>query len=233
MHDPDRNTIPVCAARAYAAGVGSSGSLLAAAAALFLLGSAIVAFEGWPQIAAGAPSSNVAAAPAPVTSHASRRLSAAVAAARLKATPARPRRVGPASAPAAGAQTRVTHADTAGGGPVSGTPAVAVLAGSAARGGGSSDLAASGCGACGSAPQTSVARVGKTVVTTVSSVGSAVGTQVTQVTGTVEREVGSVSSTATNAVQSVGATVGNTVAGTTTTATTAVSAVSSTLGLRH
>src|SRR5436309_5059715 len=42
----------VRATRAYLAGFGTSGSLLAGAAAMFVLASAIVAFRGWPQVGA-------------------------------------------------------------------------------------------------------------------------------------------------------------------------------------
>src|SRR5712675_342516 len=50
----------VRASRAYLAGFGTTGSLLAGAALLFLLASAIVSFKGWPQV--GAPSSPIAVA---------------------------------------------------------------------------------------------------------------------------------------------------------------------------
>src|SRR5690242_459413 len=66
------------ATRAYLAGFGTSGSLLAGAAALFLLGSAIIAFKGWPQSGGGSATSNVAAAPSPAA-FPDRRLSAVVA----------------------------------------------------------------------------------------------------------------------------------------------------------
>ena len=46
--------------RAYLAGLGTTGCLLACAGLLFLVASAIVSFSGWPQV--GAPSS-----PVPVT----------------------------------------------------------------------------------------------------------------------------------------------------------------------
>src|SRR5947209_17644652 len=41
----------VRATRAYLAGFGTSGSLLAGAALMFVLASAIVAFRGWPRVA--------------------------------------------------------------------------------------------------------------------------------------------------------------------------------------
>ena len=51
----------VRATRAYLAGFGTSGSLLAGAALIFVLASAIVAFRGWPQVTAQNPVVNVAA----------------------------------------------------------------------------------------------------------------------------------------------------------------------------
>jgi len=41
----------VRAGRAYLAGVGSTGSLLAGAAFMFIVASALVAFHGWPHLA--------------------------------------------------------------------------------------------------------------------------------------------------------------------------------------
>ena len=41
----------VRATRAYIAGFGTTGSLLAGAAVLFVLASAVVSFNGWPQVA--------------------------------------------------------------------------------------------------------------------------------------------------------------------------------------
>lgn len=67
--------------RAYAAGFGTAGSMLAGAAILFVLASAIVAYQGWPRIGTQAPPSlQVTPAPAPaapVGSLVSRRLSGA------------------------------------------------------------------------------------------------------------------------------------------------------------
>src|ERR1700704_3495612 len=40
----------VRATRAYIAGVGTAGSLLAGAAVMFVLASAVVSFRGWPQV---------------------------------------------------------------------------------------------------------------------------------------------------------------------------------------
>src|SRR5438552_8878714 len=68
---------------AYLAGFGTSGSLLAGAALLFVLASAIVAFRGWPQVGDGLPSTASVSIPpsgpsAAGTSRAGRVLAAAV-----------------------------------------------------------------------------------------------------------------------------------------------------------
>ena len=41
--------------RAYIAGFGTAGSLLAAASVLFVLATAVVAYRGWPQVADAGP----------------------------------------------------------------------------------------------------------------------------------------------------------------------------------
>jgi len=53
------------AARAYLAGVGSTGSLLAVAALVFIVASALVAFHGWPHVAAQQPPGEVVISPVP------------------------------------------------------------------------------------------------------------------------------------------------------------------------
>src|SRR3984885_12250400 len=71
------------AARAYLAGVGTTGSLLAGAALMFILASALVAFHGWPHVAT-APSPRevvISSRPASSTSTAVARRIAFVAAA--------------------------------------------------------------------------------------------------------------------------------------------------------
>jgi hypothetical protein len=73
--------LEVRATRAYLAGFGTSGSLLAGAVLMFLLASALVAFRGWPEVAAQSPVVNVAAPHLRVSgsSRASRILQAALA----------------------------------------------------------------------------------------------------------------------------------------------------------
>ncbi len=72
----------VRAPRAYLAGFGTSGSLLAGAALVFVLASAFVGFHGWPQVG-GSPSSVAVSVPrTPVgttTSRAARALAASTA----------------------------------------------------------------------------------------------------------------------------------------------------------
>jgi hypothetical protein len=72
----------VRATRAYLAGFGTSGSLLAGAALMFLLASAFVAFQGWPQVAgqSGPALVSVPRVSAPAGTRASRALSATTAA---------------------------------------------------------------------------------------------------------------------------------------------------------
>src|SRR5581483_9429326 len=75
----------VRATRAYVAGLGTAGSLVAGAAVLFVFASAVVSFRGWPQVGAqpSATSVDVSAAHASSgSSSTSRRLTAAVAATR-------------------------------------------------------------------------------------------------------------------------------------------------------
>jgi hypothetical protein len=70
------------ATRAYVAGFGTAGSLLAAAAVVFVLASALVAFRGWPQLSTlSSPAAVVVArAPAPSDSRLAGRVKIAVAA---------------------------------------------------------------------------------------------------------------------------------------------------------
>src|SRR5580693_8042449 len=53
----------VGAARAYLAGLGTTGSLLAGAALMFIVASALVAFRGWPHVAAQPTPAEVVVSP--------------------------------------------------------------------------------------------------------------------------------------------------------------------------
>lgn len=90
--------------RAYLAGFGTAGSLLAAAAVLFVLASAVVSFQGWPEVSSGASSAQLVA---PALRDATRSAPAAVPSRRVllalaAAAPAGPG-VGPGSATVTGA----------------------------------------------------------------------------------------------------------------------------------
>src|SRR5437763_11910632 len=52
-------------ARGYLAGFGTSGSLLAGAAVMFILASALVAFRGWPHVGAQPSPGEVVVSPSP------------------------------------------------------------------------------------------------------------------------------------------------------------------------
>src|SRR5947209_16744302 len=100
--------ITVRGTRAYLAGFGTSGSLLAGAAVLFVLGSAIVAFRGWPQIATGPNSVVVAASHPAAPTRVARRLAAV-----LRTNPVTG---GAALAPSAGRRARRIRGSRAGNG---------------------------------------------------------------------------------------------------------------------
>ncbi|MFZ0381890.1 MAG: hypothetical protein WAL38_28950, partial [Solirubrobacteraceae bacterium] len=51
------------ATRAYLAGIGTSGSLLAGAALMFIVASALVAFHGWPHVGAQPSPAEVVVSP--------------------------------------------------------------------------------------------------------------------------------------------------------------------------
>lgn len=223
MQGADRYHIPVRATRAYVAGFGSSGSLLAGAAALFLVGSAIVAFGGWPQIATGPATSSVAAVPAAASSHASRRLIRALAAtAPLVHAPGV---TAGTSAGRRGVQRNVAGRTVARGTPATPVTPVTHAAGSTSPGAvtASGRAPASGCSSCtrpsGSpGPVTTVTRpvttVTNKVAQTVATVGGDVGQQITDLSGTVAKPLTAVSppsgttTTAANVVTTVGNALG-------------------------
>jgi hypothetical protein len=214
LTEPDRYKIPVRATRAYVAGFGTSGSLLAGAAALFLLGSAIVAFRGWPQIATGPATSNVAPVRLAVPSRASTRLSHALVTTRLRivrrGAVTRLASAGPGRRRVAG--TSVTTG--AGGGPgIGSTGQTRASSGSNATG---------ACGGCNT-PTSLIGNLITTVAQKVSTVGTDVGKQITGESGNLGRQVGSVNPQAGAAIGAVGSTAGNAVTGVTTTAVGALS----------
>ena len=234
MQDADRYHVPVRATRAYVAGFGSSGSLLAGAAALFLVGSAIVAFGGWPQIATRPATSSVAAVPAAASSHASRRLIRALAA-------TAPLVHAPGVTAGTSAGRRGVQRNVAGRTVARGTPATPVTptpaAGSTSPGAATASVAglASGCSSCThpSGSPGPVTTVTSKVAQTVATVGGDVGQQITGLSGTVAKPVTAVSPPVGSTVGSVGAPVGGVVSGTTTTAANVVTTVGNALGGGH
>lgn len=240
MQDDERYNVPVRATRAYMAGFGSSGSLLACAAVLFLLGSAIVAFNGWPQIAAPPASSSVVAAPLAATSHASPRLIHALAVTRRRvlATDV----VSRLRSPAGGGGVRhvvlgrTVVRSTAGASPPSGA--------STGRGGGSTGAALpAACSGCVSHPagspnpvSTATSKLAQTVSKVgsgVGQVGNEVGQQITGLGNAASQPLSNVSPPVGSTVGAVGSTVGNTVSGTATTAGSVVSGVGNAPGGGH
>jgi hypothetical protein len=228
----------VRATRSYMAGLGTSGSLVTGAALLFLLGSAIVAFQGWPQIATGPATTSVAAASAPVApSRAGRRLTAllrrraaligtsvAGAGARRSGSAHRgtPTRSGP------GAKPRGGNPPTTGAG-------VGAPTGSGATTASGSGLAGTGLCAGNSCntPQRLVTHLADTVSQQVTSIGSKVGSQASSTGSTVAAPVSSVSPQGGNVLQSAGNTAGGAVSGTATTVGNAATQLGNALGGGH
>lgn len=239
MQEANRYHVPVRAKRAYLAGFGSSGSLLAGAVTLFLVGSAIVAFGGWPQIGTGPATSNVAAAPIPLSSHASRRLIRALAAtAPLVHAPgvvAHSRVAGRAVRRNVGGRTVARRTPATPATPATGSTSPTAGSTSPGAATASAPTPVSACTSCthpGGSPSP-VTTVTNKVAQTVATVGGTVGQQITSLTGTVAKPVTAVSPPVGTAVGGVGSTVGSTVSGTSTTAANVVTTVGNVLGGGH
>lgn len=239
MQDADRYDVPVHATPAYVAGFGSSGSMLAGAAALFLVGSAIVAFGGWPQIATGPATSTVAAVPAAASSHASRRLLRAL-------TTTAPRVHAPGAVARSGVPGPAAHRNVAGRtvarlAPAAPTTPATPATGSTSPGAATASVPApaSGCTSCThpSGSPGPVTTVTNKVAQTVATVGGAVGQQITGLSGTVANPVSAVSPPVGSTVGAIGSTAGSTagstVSGTATTAANVVTTVGNVLGGGH
>lgn len=241
MRDSDRYKISVRAPRDYLAGFGTSGSLLAGAAVLFLLASAIVAFRGWPQISAGSAHSYLAAPPVPVASRTARRLAVALRARRLllaargssalHARGAAARR----TAPASGVVRGVTATMRAPGSGASAGPAVSPGGGRRRQPrSGSGSAAPNSCGgSCNSGSRNVIVHVTNNLARTVQTVGTTVGDQITGVGQAAAAPVSSVSPTAGSATSNVVTTAGGVVSGTATTAANVISSTGGALGGGH
>jgi hypothetical protein len=170
------------ATRAYVAGFGTAGSLVAGAAIVFVLASAVVAFRGWPQVSNSGQGSSIVfgkQAQASTPSSVDRQLVAAVA-----ATPVTP-----------GAGSGTPGRRHAGTGHLSGAPIKVTAGGNAVSDGAAQSTTVAtpsqptspggGCGSCGSKPtgggnpvsgviQTTTSGLGSTVEGATSSVGATV-----------------------------------------------------------
>jgi hypothetical protein len=244
-HGRDRLIRLARSARGYLAGFGTSGSLLAGAALMFIVASALVAFRGWPHVAAQPSPGEVVVSPRPAAAGA---LAGSLVARRLTLISAgvagRGAGVGaPAVAgvqPGGGAGTAPTGSGGSIGSPastsrpVSGTAGTPISAGSAPVASGASGSSA-GTGPSSSVPSVPVpvpsvpvppvpspAPVQQVIKQTtgalgdaVSSAGNQAGSVVQQTTGAVGGAVAPVSPAAAGAVNSVGSGATKTVTGVT------------------
>lgn len=225
--------------RAWLAGLGTTGSLLAGAALMFILASAIVGFRGWPQVGAPAAPANVVVTPAATRSAGPSRTARRLAL--LTAAPVGGRATGPgvATRPAAGhgVGTSATlgttgRSVTSPGSLTSGSGAPGSGSGSGSSGSGAagvgSSCAADNCGSTltggsgggGGATgpvQPTVHQVATGLGNTVASTGNATSTVVQQTTSAVAGTVSTISPQLGTAVQSAGNATGKVVTGVTNT----------------
>lgn len=223
-----RYVLKVRATRAYLAGFGTSGSLLAGAALMFLLASAIVAFRGWPQVGSQPPPVAVSVSRASL------------------ATPSRAQRVliaaaGHASPTALAAGTAGTGRTATGGGTrAAGSGGGVNSSRNGPGGGGANSSGSTPANGQGSAGGTStlvpsipavvpgtISNAGGSVSQVVSSTGQSVGSTVGGVASSVASHLSGSSPTAASAVSNAGSAAGSAI---TTTSNTAASAVNSLTG---
>jgi hypothetical protein len=224
------------AAQAYLAGVGTSGSLLAGAALMFILASALVGFRGWPHVGAQPSPGEVVISPSPASSTASpvaRRLEL-ISAAAVAGAPAPAR-------PATGAARLGRRGTTTARGPATrrsiGQPASTSLPVGAPTVAGGSEPAAPSCVAgCGSptvpapAPSTqpaqrAVQQASSGLGNVVSSAGNKLGSAAQRTTGTVAGAIQPTSPPAAGAVGGAGSGAAKTVTGVTRTVAGALSGI--------
>jgi hypothetical protein len=221
-------------ARAYLAGFGTSGSLLAGAALMFIVASALVSFRGWPHVAAQPSPGEVVVSPRPASSAASpvgRRL--VLISASPTAAVVAPAAAGARTPVAAGARRAASaspghslgspvHVSRPGGPPAPGAPAGPSPIASGAPTAGCSH----GCGPTSSGnpspgpvppPQQVVGQLGGTLGNVVSSAGKTAGSAVQQTTNTAGGAVQQVSPPAATTVQNAGSGAANTITQTTNT----------------
>jgi len=217
--------VPVRATKAYLAGFGTAGSLVAGAALLFLVGSAIVAFRGWPQIG-GAPATTVVAAQLSPPSHVTQRL-AAVLRRRTRAS-GHLGSAGEITTQSRGVYTSRPQSSgggaSIGAGGTSAAPAAGVAAPISAA-----SSAPSGCASTCNQPASGgvITHVTNAVSQAVSTVGAGVGQQISQASSGVASTVSGTSSQVAGAVAGAGSSAGSAVSGTANAAGGAVSQVGS------
>ena len=225
------------ATRAYLAGIGTSGSLLAGAALMFIVASALVAFHGWPHVAAQPSPAEV------VVSTRSTSAGLSPVARRLAFITAAP---GPGGAGAAGAAGHALPGAgrTVWSGPrhaTAGRPPTARPGGNAPLpgAGGSSGSSTCGAGGCGSTPvpnpipgatvpqpaQQTVHQIVGTLGNVVGGVGTTLGSTVQRTTSAVGGAVGTVSPTVGGAVSNTGSGAAKAINGVTKTLTGVLSAL--------
>jgi hypothetical protein len=160
------------ATRAYIAGFGTAGSLVAGAAIVFVLASAVVAFRGWPQVGNSGQGSSIVfgrQAQSRAPSNVDRQLVAAVAAAPVTSGVGASGTAGGGHAGtghSGGASTRVTAGGNAVGDGAAQSTTVATPSQPTSPSG--------GCGSCGSKPTGGGNPVSGVVQTTTSGLGSTV-----------------------------------------------------------
>jgi hypothetical protein len=226
------------AARAYLAGFGTSGSLLAVAVLLFIVASALVAFRGWPHVGAQPSPGEVVVSPRPTAATSS------VAARRLVAISAVPA-AAPTVPVVAGGVGRGLRGPGAPGtrrsiGSAASTsvPAGAPVVVGAVPAGGSHPVPAclTGCGAAPAVPsaprpvqqlQQTAQQATGTLGNVVSGTGGKVSSSVQRTTSAAAGAVAPVSPPAATAVKSAGSGAGNVVGGVTKTTSGALSAIGS------
>ena len=218
-----RYTGLVRAARAYLAGFGTTGSLLAGAALMFIVASALVAFHGWPHVAVQPSPGEVVVSPRSARStgpSASARRLAAVVAAPVGGT-------GTAAAPGAGRRggtggTGGAGAGRRGGSGTVGTPVSTSIPVGTQAATPTSSCATSGCGTTTTAaPPPSPVQQGQQVIQQVTNTlgrgvagtGQQVGSVVQQTTSSVAGAVGGPSSPVGGAVEKTGSGAAKTVTG--------------------
>jgi hypothetical protein len=198
------------ATRAYIAGFGTAGSLLAGAAALFVLATAVVAFNGWPQLSTvpAPPTVLAASVRTPGDSAVSRRIQLAA-----RATAPAPATAAPAGGVVGGAittgtigtgtATTIIPQRTTGGTPATRTRTVPVRQGSHPC----TDCGSSVTGTVGSTITQATAAIGGTVT----QGGHTLGDTVTNAGDGVAKAVEPISPPLAGAVGGTGSALGNTI----------------------